>query len=259
MPLAADIGPTLDWQLAVAVVALVALGLLVARLGRLPTGAAATRAAARAAIQLLAVALVITVALEQEWSSLLFAGLMLAVATGTAAGRVQARGDWLWIGLTLMCGVLPVLAIVFGTGAAPFEPATIVSICGIVIGNTMTAFALSIRRAFATVREGFGQVEGAMALGFQRSVALALTIDPHRPEALVPGLDQTRTVGLVTLPGAFVGVLLGGGSPSDAAAAQLIVLVGLLTAQTITVVVGTRLVARGRILPSDLRERLPTA
>jgi len=31
--------------------------------------------------------------------------------------------------------------------------------------------------------------------------------------ALVPGLDQTRTVGLVTLPGAFVGVLLAGASP----------------------------------------------
>ena len=27
-------------------------------------------------------------------------------------------------------------------------------------------------------------------------------------QALIPALDQTRTVGLVTLPGAYVGVLL---------------------------------------------------
>ena len=30
-------------------------------------------------------------------------------------------------------------------------------------------------------------------------------------EAIIPALDQTRTVGLVTLPGAYIGVLLGGG------------------------------------------------
>lgn len=46
--------------------------------------------------------------------------------------------------------------------------------------------------------------------------------------ALIPGLDQTRTVGLVTLPGAFVGTLLGGASPMEAAALQLVVLVGIL-------------------------------
>jgi putative ABC transport system permease protein len=253
------IGPALDWRLAVAVVVLVLLGVAVARAGRLPTASASVRAVARASVQLLLVAGVITVALERVWSSLLFAGVMLAVATVTAAGRVEARRAWAWIGSTLAAGVLPVLAIVFGSGAAPFEPPTIVSICGIVIGNTMTAFALSVRRAFTDVRHGYGQVEGALALGFPRSQALALTVDPDRPEALVPGLDQTRTVGLVTLPGAFVGVLLGGGSPGDAAAAQLIVLVGLLTAQTIAVVVGTRLVAQGRILPADLASRLPAA
>jgi putative ABC transport system permease protein len=53
-------------------------------------------------------------------------------------------------------------------------------------------------------------------------------------EALVPALDQTRTVGLVTLPGAFVGALLGGASASQAARFQIVVLVGLLCAEAIT-------------------------
>jgi UDP-glucose/iron transport system permease protein len=66
--------------------------------------------------------------------------------------------------------------------------------------------------------------------------------------ALVPALDQTRTVGLVTLPGAFVGVLLGGGSAVQAGAAQLLVLVGLLAAEAIAVWVTTEQVARG-VLP----------
>ena len=58
---------------------------------------------------------------------------------------------------------------------------------------------------------------------------------------------QTRTVGLVTLPGAFVGVLIGSGDPVQAGAAQLLVLIGLLAAEALAVVVTGELVARGRI------------
>jgi putative ABC transport system permease protein len=52
----------------------------------------------------------------------------------------------------------------------------------------------------------------------------------------------------VTLPGAFVGVLLGGGSPLEAGAAQLLVLIGLLAAQVLAVWAVTELIARGTIL-----------
>jgi putative ABC transport system permease protein len=47
-------------------------------------------------------------------------------------------------------------------------------------------------------------------------------------------LDTTRTVGLVTLPGAFAGALLGGASAANAARFQLTVLIGLLCAETLT-------------------------
>jgi putative ABC transport system permease protein len=39
-------------------------------------------------------------------------------------------------------------------------------------------------------------------------------------EALVPAIDQTRTTGLVSLPGAFVGALLGGASRIQAAGSR---------------------------------------
>ena len=74
---------------------------------------------------------------------------------------------------------------------------------------------------------------------------------------MLPAIDQTRTVGLVTLPGAFVGVLLGGGSSADAAASQILVLVGLLAAETSVVVITHRLIGEGRIMPDDVRESLP--
>lgn len=62
---------------------------------------------------------------------------------------------------------------------------------------------------------------------------------------MLPGLDQTRTVGLVTLPGAFVGMLLGGASPVEAGAVQLFVLVALMAVQVAAVATVLELVARG--------------
>ncbi len=77
----------------------------------------------------------------------------------------------------------------------------------------------------------------------------ALAAAGGRLSGLGQPLDQIRTVGLVTLPGAFVGVLLGGGSPLAAGAAQLLVLVGLLATEVAAVWAVTELVARSRVLP----------
>ncbi|AJE38896.1 ABC transporter permease [Streptomyces nodosus] len=66
-------------------------------------------------------------------------------------------------------------------------------------------------------------------------------------DALVPGLVQTRTVGLVTLPGAFVGMLLGGADALTAGAVQLFVLVALMAVQALAVAATLELVARCRL------------
>jgi putative ABC transport system permease protein len=53
------------------------------------------------------------------------------------------------------------------------------------------------------------------------------------------------SIGLVTLPGAFVGVLLGGGSAVQAGATQLLVLVALLAVDAVAVAITVEPVADG--------------
>ncbi len=72
-------------------------------------------------------------------------------------------------------------------------------------------------------------------------------VRPTAGDALLPGLDQTRTVGLVTLPGAFVGVLLASGSAVQAGAVQILVLAGLLLAQTLAATLTVEFVSRGLV------------
>jgi putative ABC transport system permease protein len=93
-----------------------------------------------------------------------------------------------------------------------------------------------------------GEVEAALALGLGERDARLEVARPVAGAALVPALDQTRTVGLVTLPGAFVGMLLGGATPLQAGAVQVLVLLLLLAVETVTVAAMLELVCRGWVV-----------
>jgi len=243
---------SLSVHLVAALAVLTAMAVVTATLSRLGTARADAVAVARAVGQLALVSLVLAAVLGRVSWSLAFALVMLAVAVATSARRIGAGTAWPWVLVAIASGALPVLGVVFASSAVPWTGPAIVPMAGIIIGGCMSANSLNARRCFAALREERDTYEGALALGLPVQVAVRLVIDRRRAEALVPGLDQTRTVGLVTLPGAFVGVLLGGGSPAQAGAAQILVLIGLLAAQTVVVVVGSALIGRGLLVPVDL-------
>lgn len=243
----------LGWGLAVALVALVVLAVLLSRLGDLGLGRQQAIAAARAVLQLAVVSLVIVGAVQYVWTALLFVLLMFAIAVWTASGRAGVRNSIGWVALAIAGGVLPVAAVVFLSGASPFVGAAIIPIVGIVVGNAMNAHTLVTRRAFPALREQRGQYEAALALGFERPWAIRQIIHRGTAEALVPNIDTTRTVGLVTLPGAFIGVMLGGGTPLQAGASQLLVLFGIMAANAGVAVLVERLICAGRLVPADLK------
>ena len=95
---------------------------------------------------------------------------------------------------------------------------------GILIGGAMTATSIAGRRVTEELTAERGSYEAALSIGLSRRDGVILVAREAAGLALLPGLDQTRTVGLVTLPGAFVGVLLAGASPLQAGAVQLLVL-----------------------------------
>ncbi|MFC7591915.1 ABC transporter permease [Nonomuraea antimicrobica] len=237
--------------LPVAVVVLAALGALVAWLGRLGHGRGVVTACLRAALQLGVVSVVITWVVAYSMAVVGFILLMFGVATFTAGRRVTGtRTGWWWAGLPIAAGTVPVLAVLTGTRVISVTGIVIIPIAGILLGGCLTATALAGRRAVEELFQRRGEVEAALSLGFLPRDAAMEICRPAAAGALVPALDQTRTVGLVTLPGAFVGVLLGGASPIEAGIVQLVVLVALLAAEAIAIVVTVELVARGRFTAS---------
>ncbi len=204
-------------------------------------------AAIRAAVQLAAVAGVLAAALTRLWSSMLVLAVMFVVASVTAARRSQASRGSALLTLSLALGLVAVLPLLLLSGVVPLTGVAVVPIVAIVLGNTMTAVAVAARLALDTLKLRAGEVEAALSLGMSERDSRMEIIGESATNALLPNLDSTRTVGLVTLPGAFVGVLLSTGSATQAGAVQILVLIALLLSQTCGVAATIELVARGMI------------
>lgn len=203
-------------------------------------------AVVRATLQLGVVGLVIAAVLGNWLATCSFVVVMVVVAALTSGRRCEATRPLLPL-VPVTLGAVPVTIALLFVGLLPLEPISLVPTAGILIGNAMTATTLAGRRGLDVLVERAGEVEAALSLGLDARDSRRLVVQEAARLALVPGLDQTRTVGLVTLPGAFVGTLLGGATPLEAAALQLVVLAGILLSQSIAVVVTVEFLARGRL------------
>ncbi len=222
----------------IAILTLVGITAVVLRAAGVRIQADALIAVARAAVQLMAVALVIAWVFRHPEGAVLYLGIMVVAATTTSARRIGC-GPRLAprVGLAIAVGAVVAVAPVLASGALPVRSESIVPFAAQIIGGSMTAASLTGSRLRDDVAQGWDQVEGWLSLGATPRQAVGDFGRIAIARALIPAVDQTRSAGLVTLPGAFVGLLLGGASPADAAVVQLLVLAGLLAAESVAAVV----------------------
>ena len=229
-------------EVALALVLLVAVGIAAMTAGGLDQRRDAVGAALRAVVQLAAVALVVAWVFTHPAGAVGYLAVMIAAATATSVRRIaEGREMAPRVLLAIVCGgasaVLPVAA----TAALPFTARTMLPFAAQIIGGSMTAVSLAGSRMYDEVAGQWEIVEGWLVLGATPAQAVSDIGRIAASRALIPALDQTRSAGLVVLPGAFVGMLLGGASPAQAAQVQLLALFGLIAAESVAVVIITRL------------------
>ena len=208
----------------------------------------------RAVVQLAAIALILGGVLAVPWTVALFVLLMLSTASWTAGGRIAAipRGRAHAL-LGVLAGASVTLVLVFALRLVDLEARYVVAVAGIIVGNAMSAATLAGRNFVRDARARRDEIEAWLSLGATAAQAHEDIGREAAHEALLPTLDQTRSTGLVTLPGAFVGALFGGASPVVAAQFQLVVLAGIALTMLTTSIVVTRLAGRSPyvFLPAD--------
>jgi putative ABC transport system permease protein len=231
-------------SLIAAVSGLVAVAALVSAWARLGQARAVLTATGRALVQLLAVGAVIAVILRTPVLTPVYLLVMLAAAAWTAGRRLRRAPFAIrTAAVALVAGAGSSTVVVVASLALPFQARTMLPFVAQLIGGAMTATTLAGQRLIDDVNVGWDEVEGWLALGATSHQAVREPARRSAARALVPALDQTRNVGLVVLPGAFVGLLLGGATPVEAGRIQLLVLVGLLAAETVAAVTVTYLLS----------------
>ena len=201
-------------------------------------------AVVRSFLQLTAVGYVIQAIFDSD-SLWLVAGLLaVMVGFGAFTARSRARGvprALVPLLLALSAAAVATLGLVVGLGVFEAEPRYLVPVGGMVIGNAMTAAAVSLDRLSDEVRSSAGAIEATLSLGATARQASAGLVTRSLRSGMIPLVDSTKTTGVVFFPGTMVGMLLAGADPVDAVRLQLILLWSLLGSVALSSVIAVSL------------------
>jgi len=206
-------------------------------------------AAARALVQLLAVGYVLVLLVDDD-APVLFAWLWVVLMIGFAAFTVRRRAPQVpgIVGLAALAMTMSAaisLGTVFGLGIYANEARAIVPIAGMMIGNSIGGLVVAARRVIAELAEHRAEVEARLALGQPWREASQSFVRAALRTALTAQIESTKAVGLVFLPGAMTGLILGGADPADAVLVQAALMYLILgCVATNVVIVGLGLTRR---------------
>lgn len=236
-----------DWTGVSASLLLVALAALIAYRQHLHLTRELLIAAARAGVQLIAVGAILLILFRHTGLPGALAWvLMMILIAGYVAGR---RGAGLpHARRTATLGVAFGAAITLGSlivlGIISTQARVVVPVGGMIVSSAMQSTGIALRRLVEDARNAREAVEARLALGLSAREAFL----PHRRSALrtalIPAIDSTKVVGLISLPGAMTGLILAGVDPLTAIRYQIVVMYMLLAATTLAALAATRAAER---------------
>jgi putative ABC transport system permease protein len=236
-----------NWYGVAASVVLVGMAFFLVLREHLGLGREVIVAAVRAAVQLVAVGALLLVLFRHTGlpGALAWVTGMVVLAGRVAGGRAKGlpRATWVAtlavaVGTTATLGLLIVGHVISSSGRV------VVPVGGMVVTGAMQGASLTLQRMRDEAVTGRRAVEARLALGLASGAAFAPHLRTSLRTALIPAIDGTKVVGLISLPGATVGLLLAGVNPLTAIRYQVVVMYMLLGAAAVAAVVAGRLAVR---------------
>ncbi|CAL5420059.1 unnamed protein product [Camellia sinensis] len=167
---------------------------------------------------------------------------MVAVAGYTAGQRAKhvPKGKYV-AGVSILTGTAVTMLLLVVLNVFPFTPRYIIPVAGMMVGNSMTVTGVTMKRLRDDIKVQMNLVETALALGATPRQATIQQVKRALVIALSPVLDNAKTVGLIALPGAMTGLIMGGASPLEAIQLQIVVMNMLVGASTVCSIMSTYL------------------
>ncbi|MEM9563615.1 MAG: ABC transporter permease [Actinomycetota bacterium] len=240
---------------------LVGSTLLVSAWWRLGLGRDIVVACLRAAGQLALVGAALHLVVDDD-DPLILSWVWIVIMIGFAATTTQRRvgSEFRVTGLAAIAFAVATaasIAVLFGLQVFELEGRALVPLAGMMVGNSLGATVLVCKRILAEVDEHHDEIEARLALGLPGSAAFAPHVRRSLTQALIPRIETTKSVGIIFLPGAMVGLILAGVDASDAVLVQAAVMFLVMGSVTITTTV-MALGLAARLFTADHRLLRPT-
>jgi putative ABC transport system permease protein len=237
------------WQLALTLVFVLLAGIC-SLVYRLELGRSLWVGALRtfAQLGLMGYALIFILQLNSPLLTLAIFGVMVVAAAQIIFGRIRERRVSFFLPMlaTMLLSYLAVAYVVTGliVQTRPWwTPQYFIPLAGMVIGNSMNALALSLERLFSDLKQQQDRVEMMLCLGANAREASQAIVRDAIKAGMIPSINAMMGVGIVFIPGMMTGQILSGVDPMVAIRYQIMVmlmLVGATTLSTVGVVLITR-------------------
>jgi putative ABC transport system permease protein len=236
-----------SWPEVGASLVLVALVALISLRQRLHITRDLIIASARAGVQLAAVGAVLMVLFARAGlpGALGWIAFMIALAGQIAGrrGRGLPRSQWIAT-VSVTGGTVVTMGTLVALGVISTQSRVLIPIGGMVVSGAMLSTGMVMRRLLEEADTARPAIEARLSLGMPARQAFL----PHQRSALrtalIPGIDSTKVVGLISLPGAMTGLIMAGVDPLTAIRYQIVVMYMMLAATALAALIATRLAER---------------
>ena len=196
-------------------------------------------AVVRSFVQLTAIGFVIDFVFGLE--SPAYVALLLAVMVGFAGWTSARRAKGVPRAFVFAVGAIGVatvatIGLLLLLRIVPPTPRYLIPLGGMVIGNSMNTASLALSRIRDDVKARRLSIEAALALGATSRQAVSPILKASLRSAMLPLIDATKTAGIIFLPGAMAGMIIGGADPLEAVRLQIVVLYMLLGSVSIAAI-----------------------
>jgi putative ABC transport system permease protein len=250
------------WAGVAASLALVAVAITIAYRQRLRLAREITIAAARAGFQLTAVGAILLLVFQHAGlaGAAGWLALMVLIAGQVAARRAHGLPRALPVASTAVAaGTAATMGTLLALGVISTQPRVVIPVGGMVVSGAMAAAAVTLTRLREEATTARPAIEARLCLGQPAAKAFAPHLHAALRTALIPSIDSTKTVGLISLPGAMTGLILAGVSPLTAIRYQIVVMYMLLAAAAIAAITAAHLAARALFDSAHRLRPLPAA
>jgi putative ABC transport system permease protein len=171
---------------------------------------------------------------------------MIFNASRNAAKRGKSIKNGVLISfISISIGAIITLSILIFSGDIKYDPYQIIPVGGMIISNAMIALGLCFKQMSSDFKNKREEVETKLSLGADILPASIDIIRDSIRTGMLPTIDSTKTLGIVSLPGMMTGLILAGTSPVSAIKYQIMVTFMLLSTTSISSFIACYLCYKG--------------